>query len=522
MKKPVLLMIRDGWGISPNQTEGISTAQKEGNAPLLARTPFHDELFANYPLATLSGSGEDVGLPSGQMGNSEVGHLNLGAGRIVYQDITRINKAIHDGTFFTNKILVELMQKTKETNKALHLIGLVSDGGVHSHLEHLFALLKMSKELGLAPDKVYIHAITDGRDTSPTNGKKYLEALFSKTEEIGCGKIATIVGRYYAMDRDTRWERTQLAYDLFTLGEGSTVTDPKDVIELSYSEGITDEFLKPICLLEGGGPLVNDGDGVFFFNFRSDRARQFSQALKNNAFDGFQCRHKPKVNYATMTRYDETYSDWGIQVAFGPQSMDKILGEVVSEAGLSQCRIAETEKYPHVTFFFNGGTETPYPKEDRKLIASPKVATYDLQPEMSSEEVIEIVLETISSGKYDLIILNFANPDMVGHTGNLEAAIKAVEAIDHGTEKILNKLLKVGGRALITADHGNCEQMIAKDGTPHTAHTTNLVHFVYVGEDHKKIKLESGILADVAPTLLKMLGVAKPSEMTGRSLISQK
>lgn len=514
-------MIRDGWGISPNEKDE-QAVKREGNAPILAKTPFHDKLYATYPISMLSGSGEDVGLPEGQMGNSEVGHLNLGAGRIVYQDITRINKAIKDGSFFNNEVLSEIMEKTKAAGTKLHLTGLVSDGGVHSHMEHLFALLKMAKAKGLAPDQVYVHAITDGRDTSPTGGVDYIQTVIDQIKEIGCGVLATIIGRYYAMDRDSRWERTKLAYDLIINAEGSSANDPIDVMKLSYSENITDEFLKPICLIDCETPLMHDGDSVIFFNFRSDRARQLSIAWMDDNFDSFERLNRPKINYVTFTRYDESYANWGVKVAFSPQSMSKILGQVVSEAGLTQMRIAETEKYPHVTFFFNGGVETPYEGEERNVIPSPKVATYDLQPEMSSSEVTKTTIDAIESGKYDLIILNFANPDMVGHTGSLEAAIKAVETIDACAEQILTRLLEVGGKAIVTADHGNCERMFAENGTPHTAHTTNLVHYIYLGEDYQNIEMENGILADVAPTLLDLLGVDKPTEMTGHSLIKKK
>lgn len=513
MKKIVALIIRDGWGISPN---GRAAAEKEGNTTLLAHTPFHDYLYATYPQSRLSASGLDVGLPEGQMGNSEVGHLNLGAGRIVYQELTRINKAISDGSFFTNPTLLDFLADLKRNDRTLHLWGLLSDGGVHSHLNHLYALLRAAKAQGLT--RVYVHAFMDGRDTSPSAGVGYLQALLSEMAKIGVGTLATMVGRYYAMDRDKRWERTQLAYDLIFSRVGAVATDPVATLQKYYAEGKTDEFIPATVFLPGDQPIVAEGDGILFFNYRTDRTRQLSEAVLKPDFAGFKRQAHPKVHFLTMTEYDPTF---GVPVLYGPQSMKNILGEVVSAAGKTQLRMAETEKYPHVTYFFNGGVEIAYPGEDREMAASPKVATYDLQPEMSAPELTDKVIARLETGKYDLLILNFANPDMVGHTGIVAAGIKAVETIDASIKRVVECILAHGGCALVTADHGNCERMIAEDGSPHTAHTTNLVHFIYVGADHAQVKLQDGILADVAPTLLALLGVAQPAEMTGHSLISR-
>jgi 2,3-bisphosphoglycerate-independent phosphoglycerate mutase len=525
-KKPVILIIRDGWGISP---KGRPAAEKEGNATLLAHTPFHDYLYTTYPVSQLSGSGEDVGLPEGQMGNSEVGHLNLGAGRIVYQDITRINKSIRDGDFFQNKVLLDLLQKIKNgksaspalgskiRNSKLHLIGLLSDGGVHSHLNHLYALVQMARDNGV--HDICIHAITDGRDTAPDGGIAYIKALQTKLQELGAGTIVTLIGRYYAMDRDERWERTELAYQLLTKGIGQPASDPVSALEKSYADGVTDEFIKPFVFINSSEPLIQDGDGILFYNFRSDRGRQLSRAWLEPGFSGFDVSTRPKIHFVTMTQYDARYTKWGAQVAYTPQSMENILGKVVSDHGKTQCRLAETEKYPHVTFFFNGGVEPPYPGEDREVVPSPKVATYDLQPEMSAPALTEAVLRRLDSGDYDLIILNFANPDMVGHTGIIPACIQAVETIDICLRRVLDKVLSLDGVALVTADHGNCERLLTDEGKPHTAHTTNLVHFIYFGKDYAHIRLENGILADVAPTLLDLLHIPQPTEMTGHSLI---
>ncbi len=515
MKKgPVALIIRDGWGLSP---QGISAAQKEGNVPLLAKLPFHEHLYATYPQSTLSASGLDVGLPVGQMGNSEVGHLNLGAGRVVYQDLTRIQKAILEGDFFTNPVLTALLEQLKISGKRLHLWGLLSDGGVHSHLDHLIALLKASKKAGIK--EVYIHSFMDGRDTSPTAGKEYIATLQKEIHEIGIGTIATLIGRYFAMDRDKRWERTQQAYDLLFLGKGEQGSDPIQALEAQYRNQKTDEFIPPLTFVSTEKPLIQEGDGILFYNFRADRTRQLCETVLNHNFSGFPITYRPQVNFVTMTEY---HSDYGVPVLYLPQSMKNILGEVVSAAGMSQLRMAETEKYPHVTYFFNGGVEVPYPLEDRKMVPSPKVATYDLQPEMSAKELTDLVISSLKSKHYDLLILNYANPDMVGHTGSIPAAIKAVETVDTCLKRVIETILELGGCALVTADHGNCDRMIAEDGSPYTAHTTNLVQFIYVGSDADQKQLRSGILADVAPTLIELLGLNKPIEMTGSTLLSQK
>ncbi len=515
MKKgTVALIIRDGWGLSP---QGISAAQKEGNVPLLAKLPFHEHLYATYPQSTLSASGLDVGLPVGQMGNSEVGHLNLGAGRVVYQDLTRIQKAILEGDFFTNPVLTALLEKLKISGKRLHLWGLLSDGGVHSHLDHLIALLKASKNAGIK--EVYIHAFMDGRDTSPTAGKEYIATLQKAIHEIGIGTIATMIGRYFAMDRDKRWERTQQAYELLFLGKGEKESDPIQALEAQYQNQKTDEFIPPLTFVSTEKPLIQEGDGILFYNFRADRTRQLCETVLNRDFSGFPMTYRPQVNLVTMTEYQ---SDYGVPALYLPQSMKNILGEVVSAAGMTQLRMAETEKYPHVTYFFNGGVEEPYLQEDRKMVSSPKVATYDLQPEMSAKELTDLVISSLKSKHYDLLILNYANPDMVGHTGSIPAAIKAVETVDACLKRVIETILELGGCALVTADHGNCDRMIAEDGSPYTAHTTNLVQLIYVGSDSDQKRLRSGILADVAPTLIDLLGLKKPIEMTGSTLLSPK
>ena len=514
--KPVALIIRDGWGISP---KGLDAAKAEGNGPLLAKLPFHDYLYKNYPQSRLSASGEDVGLPAGQMGNSEVGHLNLGAGRIVYQELTRINKAISDGTLATNGELVKFISELKARNGALHLWGLLSDGGVHSSQEHLYALVKVAKDLGIAPDKILIHAFLDGRDTSPTGGEHYLSALLAKLKEIGAGKIATVVGRYFAMDRDNRWERVELAYKLIFLGEGTYTDDIVAAVKGEYTQKKTDEFMPAFVCVKEPRPLIADGDGVLFFNFRGDRARQFSQVALHADFAGFPRPYFPKISFLQMTQYDATFD---APVMFPPQSMHNLLGQVVAAAGKHQLRMAETEKYPHVTYFFNGGVETPNANEDRVVEPSPKVATYDLQPEMSAVPLTDKVLAKLDSGVYDLLILNYANPDMVGHTGVLEAVIKSVETIDACLKRVVEKVLALGGCCIVTADHGNCEREINEDGTPNTAHTTNLVQFIYVGPNADKAVMQDGILADVSPTLLYLMGVPKPEEMTGHTLVTFK
>ncbi|MGZ5018884.1 MAG: 2,3-bisphosphoglycerate-independent phosphoglycerate mutase [Chthoniobacterales bacterium] len=507
MSKPVMLLIRDGWGINPG---GREAREKNGDATLLAHTPVHDEIYRKYPGARLSASGLDVGLPEGQMGNSEVGHLNLGAGRIVYQDLTRINKAIAEGELEKISVLQDAFARAR--NARLHFLGLISDGGVHSHYDHLIALAQAAKNAGV--NDIMVHAFTDGRDTSPTGGADFLEKCNDALVPTGAW-IATVVGRYYAMDRDRRWDRTKRAWDAIVFGEGQVCNaTPSAAVREEYKKGVTDEFLPALIFSQPNEQRVRDGDVVFFFNFRADRARQLSQAFLNSDFNGFDRRVHPKVHYITLTQYDVTYD---APYVFAPQALAKILGEVVSAAGKKQLRIAETEKYPHVTYFFNGGIEKAYPGEDRKIIPSPKVATYDLQPEMSAPEVTATLLEKMS--QYDLIILNFANPDMVGHTGVVEAGVKAVETIDECVGKIVPALLSLGGKCLITADHGNCELMRNPDGSPNTAHTTNLVHFIYVADDAQEFRVEDGILADVAPTLLFMLGLEQPREMTGHNLL---
>ena len=508
-KKPVVLIIRDGWGVNPG---GKETAEKDGNAVELANTPFHDEvLLPDYPRSSLSASGMDVGLPDGQMGNSEVGHLNLGAGRIVYQDLTRINKCIADGELGQNEVLKEAFEKAK--GKRLHFLGLLSDGGVHSHQDHVVALAKEAQSVGV--EDIFVHAITDGRDTSPTGGEGYLNEVEEKLAECGA-RIATVCGRYYAMDRDKRWERSKLAWDAIVdgVGEKKEILASEAVAE-EYEQEKTDEFLLPMIFEAAGERRVNDGDVVVFFNFRADRARQISEAFLKKGFDGFETGGVPDVHFVTLTEYDATYD---CAVAFPPQTLDNVLGEVVAAAGKNQMRIAETEKYPHVTYFFNGGVEKECEGEDRFIIPSPKeVATYDEKPEMSASEVVATVVEKVKD--YDLMILNFANPDMVGHTGIVDAAMKAVETIDDAVKQVVEETLRLGGKLLITADHGNCEFMRNADGSPNTAHTTNLVHVIYVAADGEKVKMKDGILADVAPTLLDMMGLSKPAEMTGESLL---
>ncbi len=507
-KKPVVLIIRDGWGVNPG---GMETAVADGNATLLAKTPFHEELAAKYPRCFLSASGLDVGLPPGQMGNSEVGHLNLGAGRIVYQDLTRINKAIDEGMLAKNPVFAATMEKAKSSR--LHLIGLVSDGGVHSHQDQLIAMVKLAKAAGV--DDIYIHAITDGRDTSPTGGEGFLAKV--EDEAAKCGAhVATVIGRYFAMDRDKRWDRVKLAWDAIVLGKG----EQRDVLASEavadyYRLDKTDEFMPPMTFVDHGKQRVRDGDVVLFFNFRADRARELSEAFLYPGFSGFDREVTPAVHFVTLTQYDEKY---GCPEIFSSETLDKVLGEVVADAGLNQMRIAETEKYPHVTYFFNGGVEVAYQGEDRVIIPSPKdVPTYDFKPEMSAAQVTETVVAKLKD--YDMVILNFANPDMVGHTGVVEAAIKACEVIDADVKAVVEETLRLGGKLLITADHGNCEYMRNPDGSPNTAHTTNLVHLYYVAADASEHAMKDGILADVAPTLLQMLGLPQPAEMTGKSLL---
>ena len=507
MAGPVMLIIRDGWGINPT---GPDKRTENGDATLLASTPFHDKLYRDYPCSELSASGADVGLPEGQMGNSEVGHLNLGAGRIVYQDLTRINKAIEGAELARNTVLQETFAAAR--GHRLHLLGLVSDGGVHSHYSHMIALANAARKAGVK--EILVHAFTDGRDTSPTGGAGFLRTC-EKELEKSAAKIITVVGRYFAMDRDRRWDRTKKAWDAVVLGRGEFCkSSPSAAVERQYSLGKTDEFMPPLIFSDADEQRVRDGDSVFFFNFRADRARQLSQAFLFKDFDSFDREVWPKVHFVSLTQYDVRFPS---PFVFPQQELRKILAEVVSAAGKRQLRIAETEKYAHVTYFFNGGIEKPFPGEDRKLIPSPKVATYDLEPEMSAFEVTDEVLARMAN--YDLIILNFANPDMVGHTGVVEAGIKAVETVDECTARIISKLLELGGKALVTADHGNCEQMRNSDGSPNTAHTSNLVHFIYVARDAAKFRCEDGILADVAPTLLFLLGLPQPKEMTGHNLL---
>ena len=507
-KKPVMLMILDGFGIAK---------ASDGNAVSLAKKPNFDRLIKEYPHSTLEASGMAVGLPEGQMGNSEVGHLNIGAGRIVYQELTRITKAIADGEFFENEELLKAMKNAKENNSALHLMGLLSDGGVHSHINHLKGLLEFAKKEGLT--KVYVHAFMDGRDVAPSSGKEFIEKTEEMMKEVGVGKLATISGRYYAMDRDNRWERVELAYNAIVRGTGNTANSAMEAIEESYKNDKTDEFVVPTVILENGNPIakVKSGDSVVFFNFRPDRARELTRALTQKDFDGFKAE-KLDLTFVTMTQYDKSFE--GVMVAFKPQTLKNTLGEFVANKGLNQLRIAETEKYAHVTFFFNGGVEKPNENEDRALIASPKVATYDLKPEMSAYEVTDELLKRIDSDKYDMIILNYANPDMVGHTGVIPAAVKAVETVDECLGKVADKILEKNGSLFITADHGNAEVMIDPEtGAPFTAHTTDPVPFVWVSNDAKGKTLEDGKLSDIAPTMLNEMGLKAPEEMTGHSLI---
>lgn len=514
-KKPVVLIIRDGWGINPG---GKAQAEANGDATLLARTPFHDHLYATYPRGTVSASGEDVGLPDGQMGNSEVGHLNLGAGRVVYQDLTRINKSIRDGELATMPALVEAFEKAK--GRRLHFLGLISDGGVHSHQEHLVALCNAAKMAGV--EDIMVHAITDGRDTDPKGGAAYVSKLETDLTFSGA-KIATVIGRYYAMDRDTRWDRNKLAWDAIVLGRGEFRTDaPHAAIRAAYDlDPRGDEFMQPMIFSHVNEPRIRDGDVIVWFNFRADRARQLSDAFLKTGFEGFPREVHPIVSYYTLTEYDSTYYSLGCRVIFGPESLQNNLGQVVAAAGLTQLRAAETEKYPHVTFFFNSGIEEPNPGEDRYLAISPKeVPTYDKKPQMSAPDLTFEVLRRLD--QYDLVIMNYANPDMVGHTGVVEAGIHACETIDFGVKLIVEKVLELGGQLFITADHGNCELMRNPDGSPNTAHTTNLVHGIYVAADTQGYSVKDGRLADIAPTLLDMLGVEKSAEMTGESLIMRK
>ncbi len=503
MKKPLVLCIMDGFGLNPSDY---------GNAVKEARTPRLDHIFSSCPTTHIGASGMDVGLPDGQMGNSEVGHTNIGAGRVVYQELTRITKSIADGDFFENEALKAAMLACREKGTALHLMGLLSNGGVHSHNSHLYGLLEMAKQLGVS--KVFIHALMDGRDVPPTSGADFLAECEQKLRETGVGQIATVIGRYYAMDRDNRWERVEKAYAALVYGEGIQNPDPVAAVKKSYEDGVTDEFIVPtVCAKDAG---IKAGDSVIFFNFRPDRAREITRTLADPDFDSFERKNGFfPLRFVCMTQYDKSMPN--VTVAFPPQSLHNIFGEYISRAGKTQLRIAETEKYAHVTFFFNGGVETVFPGEDRVLIPSPKVATYDLQPEMSAIPVCDAVVERIESGEYDVVILNFANCDMVGHTGVFEAAVKAVETVDTCVGRVSDAVLKMGGVMLLTADHGNADKMYEPDGSPFTAHTTFPVPFSVIG---KECQLrEGGRLCDIAPTMLKLLGMEQPEEMTGRSLI---
>ncbi|CCX38878.1 2 3-bisphosphoglycerate-independent phosphoglycerate mutase [Clostridium sp. CAG:1013] len=502
MKKPLVLMILDGFGIAPT----------DGNAIAAAKKPNLDKIFAENPHTQIGASGMDVGLPDGQMGNSEVGHTNIGAGRIVYQELTRITKSAQDGDMDKNPALVKAMENAKNNGKALHFMGLLSDGGVHSHNSHLYALLEMAKRMGL--EKVFVHCFMDGRDVPPSSGKDYVAQLLKKMEEIGVGKVATVMGRYYAMDRDNRWERVEKAYAAMVYGEGEHADCPLCAMQNSYDKEVTDEFVIPtVC--EGAEP-ISEGDSVIFYNFRPDRAREITRTLVDPDFTGFE-RKKGffPLTYVCMTQYDATMPN--VDVAYKPESLDNTFGEYISNKGLTQLRIAETEKYAHVTFFFNGGVEKQYPGEDRILVKSPAVATYDLQPEMSAYEVTDKMVEAVKSGKYDALILNYANCDMVGHTGVFEAAVKAVEAVDTCVGRVVEAVKEMGGCVLLTADHGNADRMVDTDGSPFTAHTTNPVPFCVI--NHPCELREGGRLADIAPTMLKILGLPQPAEMTGESII---
>lgn len=509
-KKLTALMILDGFGCSEF---------KDGNAIKIAGVPAINELKDNYPNTLVGASGMDVGLPEGQMGNSEVGHLNIGAGRIVYQELTRITKDIADGGFFEKTELIEAMDNAKKNGTKFHTYGLISDGGVHSHNEHLYALLKMAKQRGL--EEVYIHCFMDGRDVPPDSGLGYIEQLEAKIKEIGIGQIATVMGRYYAMDRDNRFERVQKAYTAMVDGEGLTASSAVQAMQQSYDKSEMDEFVVPTVITKDGKSVatISEGDSIVFFNFRPDRAREITRAFIDKDFNGF-ARNYFSIYYVCLTQYDKTFEN--VHVAYKPQTLENTFGEYLAKNSKRQFRIAETEKYAHVTFFFNGGVEKPNEGEDRFLIPSPKVATYDLKPEMSAYEVADEAIKHIESGEYDVMILNFANPDMVGHTGVLEAAVKAVTAVDACVSNVVQSILKMGGEVLITADHGNSEKMIDENGGPFTAHTTNRVPLILVGERFKNAKLKSGgRLADLAPTLLHMMGLSKPAEMTGESLIEE-
>ena len=502
-KTPTTLIIMDGFGLR---------AEASGNAIRTAATPRLDQFFQDFAHTELSASGLDVGLPDGQMGNSEVGHTNIGAGRVVFQDLPHISRDIESGEFFKNPAYLEAMSNCREWGSALHLMGLLSDGGVHSHITHLFALLKMAKEQGL--EKVYVHCFLDGRDVPPSSGKSYVEQLQAEIQKLGVGQIATVMGRYYAMDRDKRWDRVQKAYDAIACGEGTFEADAAEAVQKSYDAGVTDEFVVPVVCVKNA--QVRDNDSIIFFNFRPDRAREISRCFVDEDFTDIQRRTGfLSVDFVCTTEYDATLPN--VTVAYPHQKLVNTFGEYISKLGLTQLRIAETEKYAHVTFFFNGGVEEVFPGEDRCLIPSPKVATYDLQPEMSAYQVTEEAVKRIESGAYDVVILNFANCDMVGHTGVYDAACKAVSTVDECVNRVVEATSKMGGVSLITADHGNAERMSDANGEPFTAHTTNLVPFYIVGAS---VQLRDGRLADIAPTMLDLMGLEKPSEMDGKTLIA--
>ena len=510
-KKPTVLMILDGYGLNDKTA---------GNAVAEANTPVMDKLMANCPFVRGNASGLFVGLPDGQMGNSEVGHLNMGAGRIVYQDLTKITKAIEDGDFFENPELVKACRNAKEQDSALHLFGLVSDGGVHSHNSHIYGLLELAKRQGVS--KVYVHCFLDGRDTPPASGKDYVQELVDKMAEIGVGEVATVMGRYYAMDRDNRWDRVEKAYNAMVKGEGVQADSAVEAVQQSYDKNETDEFVLPTVVMKNGAPTatIKDGDSVIFFNFRPDRAREITRTFCDDAFDGFDRGERVKTIYVCFTEYDVTIPNKS--VAFVKTEITNTFGEFLADHNMTQARIAETEKYAHVTFFFNGGVEEPNKGEDRILVKSPKVATYDLKPEMSAFEVCDKLVEAIKSGKYDVIIINFANPDMVGHTGVEAAAVKAVEAVDTCVGRAVDALKEVNGQMFICADHGNAEQLIDEEtGEPFTAHTTNQVPFILVNTEGYGLR-EGGCLADIAPTLIELMGMEQPKEMTGKSLLIKK
>ena len=511
-KKPTVLMILDGFGLNE---------KPDANAVAIAKTPNIDALMKEYPYVHGNASGLAVGLPDGQMGNSEVGHLNMGAGRIVYQELTRITKEIEDGDFFKNEALLKGIANVKENGSDLHLYGLLSDGGVHSHNTHLYGLLELAKREGV--QNVYVHCFLDGRDTAPTSGKGFIEELEAKMAELGVGKIASISGRYYVMDRDNRWERVEKAFLALTKGEGEQAESAVSAMEASYAKDITDEFFVPTVITENGAPraTIKDKDTVIFFNFRPDRAREITRAFCADEFDGFDRGERKDVTYICFTEYDVTIPNK--EVAFHKVELKNTFGEYLAAHGKKQARIAETEKYAHVTFFFNGGVEAPNEGEDRILVNSPKVATYDLQPQMSAPEVCDKLCEAIRSDKYDVIIINFANPDMVGHTGILEAAVKAVETVDGCVGKAVEALKEVDGQMFLCADHGNAEQLVDyKTGSPLTAHTTNQVPFILINADASYTLRDNGCLADIVPTLIELMGMEQPEEMTGKSLLQKK